>query len=1064
MNNWDSILSRDQVSELRKRIKSLKPFPPGLCHICAAHDAAACLKFLISNGLKPNQVDSEGYHPLHIAVSHKSVNFINQFIRQLGKNVLSHSAPHIGTPLHLATQLQDAAMVHHLLQLGSNPNDNSPGFTALHIAIQSRNIPIVQALLDAGAKLNILDSRGVPPLHLPEANDVLPRIIKRPPPPTAHIPSSRSSSSSSLALLDTKVPEPKFCSTLSEKAQLIFKPSDNPEHKRYIDIGTDGQAVIHRIVSDNNFSLVEKYIANNLPLYPLTKIHHNSILHIAVEQNFFQIVKILVEIGFPISIVNKRLWTPLHIAVKKGLNQIVHYLCKHSSVVDLDAGVGSPLHVAAAESNLPAVQRLLQSGANINLQSKKKKNTPLMLAVLANDTNMVKFLLQRGANPLLLDSEDNSAVQYANLSKRSQAFQRIFAPFLQKAKRQLRLEKRHQKQAENASVKDLLKMEGLRLLPITDSRVGAHVAVLSQKYGDLRRSLIKCDINSRDPANHMTPLHYASLFGFPKMVKAVIQFGAKLDIPGPGGDTALHMAYTRNHTTVVEMLLEKGANPDIRNEMGQVPAQCAPETPEASETSTPSTPVNDNEPVQLNRSDTQMQMASYSTHSKNAIKSFEQAIKILSSSPREFFSALRSDPKGLAQYRSSVDPHGNSLLHIAVSLEKTDNIVEELLKIGFDPNQFNNLGYTCLHWAILHDNATVVPILLGRKANPDIETKSDDPLSALMLAIIFCPDSVQKLVPLSNLNTPALDGLNPLTLAIVTHNLALAELLLESGANPNADAKFKSHIALLHVIDPNFLELLIAQNINLALVIDSHGNTFAHQCVIQQRIDYLHLLCSLESNVPVTTKNHQGILPIHLAALLNRDECIQLLAPHSDLSACDSSGNSILHFAARYPFPENALKHIIHLVGSHVPLDKPNNKGITPLLVAVYYGNLDNIKTIVQFHKPQIIDKSDTLPLIHIVHSTASSNTKLEMAKYFIKELDHPLDYTDSEGTTALHYAVDSNEILLVDYFVSLDFPYVSDKNGLFPIDFVTLESAKSIHLLLRDYGPSESESSPSKE
>jgi hypothetical protein len=61
---------------------------------------------------------------------------------------------------------------------------------------------------------------------------------------------------------------------------------------------------------------------------------------------------------------------------------------------------------------------------------------------------------------------------------------------------------------------------------------------------------------------HATPLYYASSFGLVEVVEQLVQDGAILDSPGSRfGGTALHGATLREHTAVMRLLLEAGANP-----------------------------------------------------------------------------------------------------------------------------------------------------------------------------------------------------------------------------------------------------------------------------------------------------------------------------------------------------------------------------------------------------------------------------------------------------------------------------------------------------------------------
>lgn len=78
------------------------------------------------------------------------------------------------------------------------------------------------------------------------------------------------------------------------------------------------------------------------------------------------------------------------------------------------------------------------------------------------------------------------------------------------------------------------------------------------------------------------PLHLAASQGDPRMLKLLLQAGARVDVRSaqPGGRvgaTALHVATAVGHVDVVRLLLEAGAPPDVRDEAGYTPLQLAAE-------------------------------------------------------------------------------------------------------------------------------------------------------------------------------------------------------------------------------------------------------------------------------------------------------------------------------------------------------------------------------------------------------------------------------------------------------------------------------------------------------
>jgi ankyrin repeat protein len=65
---------------------------------------------------------------------------------------------------------------------------------------------------------------------------------------------------------------------------------------------------------------------------------------------------------------------------------------------------------------------------------------------------------------------------------------------------------------------------------------------------------------------------------FSDAVEFLIQLGAPIDAQNLAGDTPLHTAVNKNYLGIAKYLLNKGANPDIKNKKGQNPSALAKST------------------------------------------------------------------------------------------------------------------------------------------------------------------------------------------------------------------------------------------------------------------------------------------------------------------------------------------------------------------------------------------------------------------------------------------------------------------------------------------------------
>ena len=76
---------------------------------------------------------------------------------------------------------------------------------------------------------------------------------------------------------------------------------------------------------------------------------------------------------------------------------------------------GSPLHVAVKEGDIEVVKHLLDKGADPNIQGAFGE-TPLHVAVDRGYENIVKLLLEKGANPNIQSNEGNTPLHLAVVS------------------------------------------------------------------------------------------------------------------------------------------------------------------------------------------------------------------------------------------------------------------------------------------------------------------------------------------------------------------------------------------------------------------------------------------------------------------------------------------------------------------------------------------------------------------------------------------------------------------------------------------------------------------------
>ncbi len=116
--------------------------------------------------------------------------------------------------------------------------------------------------------------------------------------------------------------------------------------------------------------------------------------------------------------------SPLMLAALKGFTGIVQQL------IDKDADVNktgwTPLHYAATNGHLAVMQLLLDNHAYIDAES-PNGTTPLMMAAHYGSVEAVKLLLEAGADPMLKNAQNLTAIDFAQSAKRQDVAEVIAA-------------------------------------------------------------------------------------------------------------------------------------------------------------------------------------------------------------------------------------------------------------------------------------------------------------------------------------------------------------------------------------------------------------------------------------------------------------------------------------------------------------------------------------------------------------------------------------------------------------------------------------------------------------
>jgi ankyrin repeat protein len=666
---------------------------------------------------------------------------------------------------------------------------------------------------------------------------------------------------------------------------------DNGANPRALD--QDGFAPIHLACMFGNKETVSSLITDIGQIEELRDRSGRVPLHIAIDFEQEELVKMLLDHGAKVDIIDEEQQTPLHNAAELGHGAIVKTLLQSGAAIDATDKLGAtPLFLAAKDGHHGVVKILIENGATLNIKmacpiTGIKYITPLTVAVHGGHKLVVETLLRQESalkaddviNALkLVDSGERDAIVNALL----QSGDTVGLPRLHLAAGS-GLQAVVETSLKNGADIKAKGRGGSTALHMAASCAGLSMVEVLVQNGAV--------VNETDDGGD-TPLHLAALHGKQEVVGFLLRNNAALDAMNEKGATSLHWAARNGHYAIVQVLLRNGATVDAGRQVGYTPLHIAACT---GHEKVVDVLLQNGAMVEAESVDGRTSLLEAASNGQDAV------VELLAERGADLGAKGRQD--------------GCTAIHESAS-NGHEATARLLLRKGLDIQAKNDHGWTPLHKAALNGHEAMVEFLLDRMA--DITVKDGAQWTALHQAAFKGHQDVIGLLLRRGFDIDAKEiyGWSALFLSASGGYESAVELLLEEGADievKDKDGKTALYQAASwgHEV---VVQLLLDNGANVATRTDE-GRTALHGAAESGHDTIAEMLVDKGSDI--TMKDSEGLTAIDIAAAGGHEAVVRLL-----------KDRSVDPFPPRGEIYSVESSHAI--VGTQLPLPK-YSEGLGPL-------------------------------------------------------------------------------------------------------------------------------------
>lgn len=561
-----------------------------LFEACKTGDISRVRKLVTPQTVNARDTAGRKSTPLHFAAGYGRRDVV-EFLLSTGASIQARDDGGLH-PLHNACSFGHADVVRLLLEAGANPNTRDNwNYTPLHEAAIKGKVDVCIALLQHGADPNIRNTEGKTALDVADVSTrpVLTGEYRK----DELLEAARSGAEDRLLVLlnplnvnchasDGRRSTPLHLAAGYNRGRVVQLLLQHGADVHAKDKG--GLVPLHNACSYGHFEVTEMLIkhganVNANDLWAFTPLHE------AASKSRVEVCSLLLSEGADPTLLNCHSKSAIDVAPTRELQERIAYEYKGHCLLEaarqcdtaktkkyLTSDVINYKHPYSGDTPLHAVvnsvypkrkqilETLIRKGAHLN-EKNKDFLTPLHLVADNSHYEIMDVLLRHGAKVNALDGLGQTALHRCAREDNVQACRILLSYNVDSSIVSLQGYTAAQVASENV----------LKILqdPLTGSADIECQLLEAAKAGDLEQvqrilgsypHIVNCrDVDGR----HSTPLHFASGYNRVSVVEYLLQLGADVHAKDKGGLVPLHNACSYGHYEVTELLVKHGASVNV---------------------------------------------------------------------------------------------------------------------------------------------------------------------------------------------------------------------------------------------------------------------------------------------------------------------------------------------------------------------------------------------------------------------------------------------------------------------------------------------------------------------